>query len=432
MFIATCALLLAGVLSAPNAESRLAGVVRDAKDQPIAGAWLEARRTEHGALTAKDFEGAPAKSARSDAEGRWALPGLDDGTWIVTAVASTTPRTDDEMQQLARPVSGGAAPEGVALSRLVRQFGTASKGNTERLDIGLPLGCTTATPLHGRITGVFAPDRFAYEVRVTRTGPIHTQAGEGTVAITFDSSYKQAQPAYSVVPDADGRFDFGSLDVSPHDLIEVASFTLDLEDSPGISAQFSGILIGFEHWQDGVEIPILSQRTVTLRAFEPDGTTLLDLGGNEALSFSVWDGAGGSTEWDGDAAEIERPLKLGTYLVQASQGRGASAITAFTLDAVGPAEVALVLKTCPDFTVHLVDQHGAPFASTSLKLGVEASAAFPQPCRIGAFCENGVVELSHVLPGTYQVQIGNGFRKPASIVSLDLKPGDEPIVVNVP
>src|SRR5262245_64514697 len=99
---ATCGLLLAALAPAPGSHG-FEGRVLDAAGNPVAGAWIEARPTSHGALDAADFQGAPPQSMRTSSIGEWSIGGMGEGNWIITAVASSTPRTDAELQELARP-----------------------------------------------------------------------------------------------------------------------------------------------------------------------------------------------------------------------------------------------------------------------------------------------------------------------------------------
>src|SRR5262245_9738646 len=92
------ALLAASLVAfAQPAFGGIHGYVHDAKKQPIAGAWLEIRRVERAAVAVSDFSGPPAQSLRSQADGSWSLSDLGEGTWLLTVVACSSPRTDEEL-----------------------------------------------------------------------------------------------------------------------------------------------------------------------------------------------------------------------------------------------------------------------------------------------------------------------------------------------
>jgi hypothetical protein len=429
------AVLVAGgaVAAAMAAEPKslgLRGGVYDAGVKPVVGVWVEARRLEQGALAASDFEGAPVHAMRSDPLGLWVFPELGEGTWVVTAVAGTQPRTDEELQQCARP--GEKLPADVAVSRVIRHLDEERGFRQERIDIGLALGSTTDAPLRGRLTGVFAPERFAYELRLRHTKM--TRGGAGETTITFSFSGNEPSPVLSTVPDREGRFDFGGFAVSEYeDTLEVASFALGAADADLEGQVCSQQVVTFANWKDGVEVPLPTRRVVTLHATGPDGVPLKMHDGTE-VNFTIWDEHGTEMNFPGEGSARQEPLPDGTYLVRADDGgEQASTLTTLTLSGLGEVPpITLALQPCPPFTVHFIDQHGVPLAWMSLKLGTEATAAFPTPCRIRGFCKDGVCEVRGLFPGTYDAELSIGDGKPPFAQRLVLKPGDAPIVVNLP
>jgi len=70
-------LVLVAALSGAGLLSKspgLVGRVYHAKGKTVAGAWVEARRTEHSTLVAADFEGAPFRSMRTSVVGAGLFP----------------------------------------------------------------------------------------------------------------------------------------------------------------------------------------------------------------------------------------------------------------------------------------------------------------------------------------------------------------------
>jgi hypothetical protein len=201
--------------------------VRDAKGQAIAGAWVEIRPSKVGAVDDSTFDGPPSQSTRSNADGEYEFDGIQPGVHLITVVACETVRSDAEMQQLAGTV--GKVPADVAIGRLLRRFGSGKHAPIENGDLALALRPSGSSPLHARLTGDFAPDRFGYEVVVNRTKPI--MLGPGTHTVTVTMSEETASPDSFAVPLKNGALDFGLLDVDPGNSLSVESFPLDSEDA---------------------------------------------------------------------------------------------------------------------------------------------------------------------------------------------------------
>jgi hypothetical protein len=404
----------------------LQGVVTDAGDKRVAGAWIEVRKAAKGAIDAAEFEGPAFRSMRSDADGRWSFADLGDGTWVVTAVASAEPRTDEELQQLARPQAGGRTPAGVAVSRLLRRF-DAGAPKTERVNIGLATGATTDQPLAGQLVGAFEPDAFGYELRLTRVTMMSSGvATSSTVVSTVDAA--KSTPVFSAVPDREGRFDFGPLPVQDFDTLAVEAVPLDGGET---GTAFSGMVAMLGPRSGMVAIPLRGQRTISLEAVADDGTPV-PLQRGEQITFDLWADDGSSNAWMEESAAKEQVLAEGTYLARATLGEFASAVTPFKVEAKGGAtDVPLRLQPCSPYTVHLVDDKGAPLPKFFLKLGPEAAKDFPKPCRITARCEGGDVRLEGVLPGAYEVEF-KALGKDAFTRRLELKADGAPIAVTLP
>jgi len=348
----------------------------------------------------------------------------------VTAVASAEPHTDEELQLWARPGREVGTPAGVAVGRVIRHFGAHPRFQQERLDIGLAVGSATAKPLGGRLTGAFVPGRFAYEVRFRPTNMVRAGEGETTVSVSFSSD--DPNTIFSTVPDADGRFDFGALEYTDDDAIAVECFALSEADEGVADTPFSGAIVSLVKSKDGVEIPLQGRRVVTLQAMTAEGQPMTMASGNE-IEFTIWDERGSEMNWTREEPKLREPLPDGTYLARAVLGERASALTPFTLAGAGEApEIALVLQPCAPFTVTVVDQNGAALPTLMfLKLGNEASAAFPAPRRVSAFCKDSAFTLQGLLPDTYDVEFRGGTAPPF-VRRLELKPGGEPVVVTVP
>ena len=442
----------------------LSGAVHDTKGQPVVGAWLEVRAMKTGAITAATFEGAPFKSMRSGKDGRWAFENLTEGTWLLSVVASTEPTapgavplTDEDLQKMARPGPDYRVPAGVALTRIVRHFGAGQVGMKEQMDLGLALGPRPARPLLGQLVAAFDPDKFGYEVRLQRgtllpggvsmsssetsfgsgsstTTSSTTVTSQGTTTSsskTVDGVSDPPNPQFSVVPDRDGFFDFGSLEVKDEDWVSVETVPLAATGGAARGTPFHAPIGVFEPWPIGIEIAVGGQHTITMKAARADGKPLA-LTGHEWISCDLWSEGRVSSASTLDASGREVVLKEGTYLARAKLGASASAVTAFKIDASGsPTEVTLVLQPCPPFTVHFVDAKGAPLGDYFVKLGTEASKDFPERCRVPVQLESGEARLEGVLPGTYDVEFRT-FKTEPFIRRLELKPDDVPVVVAVP
>jgi hypothetical protein len=443
----------------------LSGAVHDAHGQPVSGAWLEVREMKSGAITAATFEGDPFKSMRSGENGRWAFEDLTEGTWLLTVVANAeptapgaTPLTDEELQSMARPGADYRLPAGVALTRIVRHFDAGQPPTTEQMDLGLALGPRPPRPLLGQVVAAFDPEKFAYEVRLVRARQLPggvsmsssvTGTGGGNVTVTSSFTEKATgktttssgaivdgvsdppNPMFSVVPDRDGLFDFGSLDVKDADWVSVETVPLSTAGRTAGGTAFGAFIGVFEPWPKGIEISVGAQHTITMKAVRADGKPLV-IAAHELVQCDLWSEGERSSASTLDAAGTQVVLTEGTYLARAMLGDSASAVTAFKVESSGsPTEVSLVLQPCPPFTVHLVDAKGAPLGEYFMSLGTEASRGFPTPCRVPVQCEAGEAKPEGVLPGTYDVEFSVSG-KDAFIRRLELKPDGAPVVVALP
>lgn len=444
------------------AGNTLRGAVHDAQGQPVVGAWLEVRATPSGAISATAFEGAPFQSMRSGPNGRWAFEGLPAGTWLLTVVAKTEPTpegaappSDEEFQKMARPGADYRVPENVALTRIIRHFEAGQAATNEPMDLGLALGPRPARPLLGQLVGAFHPDTFGYEVRLVRgtqlpgggsmSGSV-TMVGAGTVTSTsetinsgtgatttssttmVDGVSDPPNPRFCVVPDREGFFDFGSLDVKDEDFVSVEAFPLAGGGATTGDTVFGAPIGTFEPWPLGIEIAIVAHHTVTLRAARSDGTPLAD---KAWVQGNLWSEESVSTTAPLAKSGWKVELTEGTYVARATLDQTASALTAFTVDAKGPSEVTLLLQPCPPFTVRFVDAQGAPLGDFILTFGTEATKGFPVPCRVPAMCMAGEVSLKGILPGSYDVEF-KADRKEPFTRRLELKPDGVPITVTLP
>ena len=390
--------LVAGLsmASAPPLAPSLVGIVHDARNKPVAGAWIELRRVEHGAVSAADFAGPPAKSMRSATDGSWSFPELGDGTWLLTAVASPTPHTDQELQALAAPPANGRTPADVAIARLLRRIDAQSDSWRERIDLGLSPGPAAAHPLHGRITGSFEPEKYGYVLQIT---PTVMMSGGGSVSFSGDED--TPSPTFTEVPDADGRFDFGTHETAGFDTITVERMAL--KDSAKAGTVFTASVSQLGSGKDGVEIDLNSQHVVKLMAVAADGHPT-QLAEGEMVQFRIWDDRGLESNMMNSLPVCDQVFTKGSYLVQAKLRDMTSAVTVVKVDgAETPAAVSLALAASDSYTVHFVDEKGAPLAASSVKLG-PADADIPRPCRIPLVCKNGDVKLIGIAPGTYQLE----------------------------
>jgi hypothetical protein len=444
----------------PQPESTghsLSGAVHDGRGQPVIGAWLEIRATQSGAITAAAFEGPPLKSMRSGPNGRWAFQHLPPGTWLLTVAARIEPPTegaaplsDEEFEKMARPGADQRLPDGVALTRIIRHFETGQSATTEQMDLGLALAPRPAQPLRGQLVGAFQPDTYGYEVQlvratqlagggsmsssvtsvgggtVTSTSSVTTVVTTGSSSTTVDGVSDPPAPRFSTVPDREGFFDFGSLDVKDEDWVSVETVRLSDGATTARATVFGAPLGTLEASETGIEIAIEAKHTVTVRAVRADGTSIADA---DWIECNVWaEGSVSATTLD--KAGTEMALAPGTYVARATLGEFASSLTAFEVVANGPTEVTLLLQPCPRFTVRFVDVNGAPLGDCYPRLGTEATREFPSPCRVPVECEAGEVKLQGVLPGTYDVRF-KMRGKDAVTQRVDLQP-DGVIVVTLP
>jgi hypothetical protein len=429
------ALLIASFAVAADAcvGSGLEGALYDAQGQPLPGAWIEARQVTSGAVDADTFTGPPTRSGRSGPGGRWSISGLDAGNWLVTVVASTTQRTDSEMQTLAVPPAGGLLPDGVAVTRLLRHVDGASRFETEIVDLGLAVGSSTHKPVAGHLGGAFDPRHFGYQITVSPNRQSHTQPGAKPGQ--FTASVSSADPNYNftTVPAADGSFDFGPLRVGDYDVLVVETFRLDGTQRERCQVFFTQFLKLDRSSRLEIELPAAA--TVDLcvdrgKAAQPIAASPFSNVGQ--TTYLYWRDGRGPARWNTNEDRIRIFLADGLYLVQACTDELASPFTAVRIaGGVAPPAVTLALQPCPAFDVHLVDKHGAPLGSYFLTLGTEASADFPKPCCITCFCDAGTVALKHVPAGTYTVEFQTG-RDSYVRRTLELKPGAPPITVDVP
>lgn len=440
--VSACALLLAALAPPPGSHA-FQGRVLDAAGKPVSGAWIEARPASLGALDAADFQGAPPQSMRTGAGGEWSVSDLGEGNWIITAVASSAPHTDAELQELARPRTE-ALPAGVALTRLFRHFDPSEEREREMLDLGLAVGAAAQHPITGKLTGAFDPQRYGYQVTVTPNRAIMVGSGTTTIVMSSDSAGEQDSFAFSVVPAADGSFDFGGLDPGENDTLRVEACLLEGPESARCPVH-STMITKLDRTQRA-ELPVQAAGLVHLHM--TGGATRP--AGQRGGSFSV-SSTGSATSSDGgwglswcgedrfnagvtfvqDAAH-DMFLTAGNYLFQASSGQLASPYVLCHVDP-GPhaADVQLDMKSCPSFEVRLVDAQQQPLADTWVRLTPSEHAAVAPACRFAVLSRKGVMRLEHAFPGSYDAEFSLKGQDPFRM-KLDLKPESPPIVVVAP
>lgn len=422
--LAALTILGSTLLVSPVVGHGFKGVVCDIEGKPLADAWVEARKVRHGALTALDFEGAPEISMRTRADGRWSVHGLDAGTWLITAVVSDTPRSDQEMQDLARPRDDGYIPDGVAITRLIRRFGRVFGWRTEMLDLGLAVGSSTDKPFKGRLTGAFDPDRFGYEIQLSLHRP--TRAGSRN-PVTVSAS--DINPRFSTVPNTDGSFDFGGIPFGEYDFVWAECFPLQGDDVAMPTTLIHSQRLTLKAEEDGsyaIQVPSVGDAVFRASGGEQKG--------DDRIRYSLWSERGGSSTWyvKPPFPSSRRVLPDGTYLARAILGDYSSPLTTFRVESSeGTTEVVLPLLSCKPFTVKMINQIGAHLGTKFLRIGTEESSAFPEPCRVQAFLQDGKVELKGILPGFYDVEFRTG-REESFIRRLELRPSIPVVVVDVP
>jgi hypothetical protein len=439
-----CAFVLLLASRAPASGSHgFEGRVLDATGKPVAGAWIETRPTGRGALDADDFLAAPTQSMRTSNSGEWSIGGMGEGNWIITAVASSTPRTDVELQDLARPRSE-PLPAGVAVARLFRHFDSGDEDIVELLDLGLAVGSASDRPVAGKLSGAFDPGRYGYQVTVT---PNRAQmAGSGTTTVVISGGpggIGGDSFAFSTVPAADGSFDLGGLDPGDYDLLEVEVCLLDGAESARC-AVYSAPVVKLDRTQRS-DVPVKSAALVHVRvtgaATPPQarggGSMTVGTGGgfdaDSGWAVSWWgEGRGNSRNEYGLPDSCDMFLPAGSYLFQASAGELASPHVLCRVDpAAETAVIELEVKPCPSFSVMLVDAKGKALPDTWVRLTTAEHAAVAPDCRIDVLCRTGQLRLDRVFPGAYDAEFSLKGHEPFRL-PLELKSGASPITVAAP
>ncbi|HZL95434.1 MAG TPA: carboxypeptidase-like regulatory domain-containing protein [Vicinamibacterales bacterium] len=399
------------------------GTVRDMEFKPVAGAWIEARNVAHVTLDASDFEGEPAQETRSAADGSYSLTGLGAGTWIVTAVGSSTPRTDDEMKVLARSGVKELAPAGVAITRLVRRYAEESH-RVEEVDLGL--APTAASSTYGRLVGEFDPEHFAYEIEYSQSPIVHSTPGEHTISlsatstggveVSWSSGGTTTTPTlFSAVPTVDGRFDFGSLALDERARISVRATPLASDWLTSFGDAFDDQIAKLERGEDGLQIPVGALREVTFRASggpatPPAAPQFFRVSDERSLRFNVWDEHGVQRSLDGssngaDAATARAWLSTGRYLVRATHGSLASTFIPLRVDAQGEMP-DVVCELLPGSRISLVDEAGQPIADGRVYIGTDATADFADPFPLFSVTdEAGTLQPAALSAGRYRAQL---------------------------
>jgi hypothetical protein len=438
-----CALFLAALAPAPGSYG-YKGRVLDAAGKPVSGAWVEARPASRGALDAADFKAAPPQSMRTGAGGEWSVSGLGEGNWIISAVASSTPRTDAELQELARPRTE-VLPAGVALTRLFRHLDPREKREMEMLDLGLAIGSAAEHPISGKLTGAFDPQHYGYQVTVTPNRAQMVGSGTTTIVMSSDSAEGQDSFAFSTVPAADGTFDFGGLDPAGNDTLEVEACLLEGPECARCSVH--GTMITKIDRTGRVELPVhgagLVHAHMTGGATRPAGQrggtfSVSTIGGSSTSSDGGW-----TLSWCGEDrfnagntfapdASYDMFLTAGNYLFQASSGQLASPAVLCRVDPGAKAtDVQLDMKACPSFEVKLVDAQQQPLADSWVRLTPAEHAAVAPTCRFAALSRKGVLRLDHVFPGSYDAEFSLKGQEPFRM-QVELKPDAPPITVVAP
>jgi len=444
------------------------GLALDEHAKPVANAWIEARKVHRGVLDASDFEGPPQVSMRTGADGAYAIQDLPPGLWLVTAVASNTARTDAEMQELARPNPTGLAPSGVAIARILNNFEGGRHQWLRTLNLRLASGTSADQALRCRLTGALAPDEFGYQVEVEPPYSGHSGSGQTSTSFNVDSDGVSfswntggdvSEPTnFYAVPTADGRLDFGGLGISECGTVSVEAFSLTGATAGVRGCIFRGLFRDLQRQDGEYVIPLRAQKVVTLAARVDDksasGTTVFTIWGEhgEELAYPTNDRpreadvlltdetyvmramVGG---WASPLTPVRVPssdvlLTLETCVMRAMVGDWASPLTPVRVRSSDePVVVTLPLQACRPFTLHLADQEGKPLSAYFMTLGVAGASELPEPYRVPLYCSDGQVEVSGILPGTYDVQFQHDVQPPF-VQRIDIRPDAPTIEVTVP
>ena len=286
--------------------------------------------------------------------------------------------------------------------------------------------------LQGHLSGAFAPDRFDYEVTLTKVVMVQAGPGEHSTSVTMTSDSDGSKLAKV---GSDGHFDLGTVTINERDSLTVVAILRGGEETdrsnvfdsmfvdPSKAAGWRGPLPPLDPATETLDLALPAMSTVVLSTDQSVTT-------GKRVTFKVWDERGGMATSYGETGHCTLLKEAGSYLVQATLGELASPLTAVVVGSDGSqVNAELQLLECQPFRIQLTGGAVAQGGMLSFVIGTDSIAKTPLPCRVRMTCRDGVVDLKNILPGKYVVELQKGLT-PVHRQLMELRPDSPPIALS--
>jgi hypothetical protein len=283
----------------------------------------------------------------------------------------------------------------IAVARLSVVLGRHAQGLTRMVELRMAVNGSSAATLAGRLVGAFDPESFAYEVGAwidlgeARAG--RRQQSEGSM------------PFVATVPCVDGSFRLPTAALSGNAIVYVDASMLTESQSvtycQPLHFPFRECKLG-PSGDIELSVPRFARLQLRDRSEESNAVAGAD------VIYRVWgEKYKGPQLWYKGSRPATGLLPVGTYVVQAVTDRYASPLTVVRLDEdiATLIEIDLQLARCPRMSFSIEEQ-GGPIRNQFLRIGNEAMSVLDDPRRVSVFCEDGIVEITHLLAGTYYIE----------------------------